>query len=97
MLARIAGHEPVHDEPALMLWNRPSRGGICAQVCTQWDQGWWECVICDLRLPPLKAGILLDAALMHAFPNCDSIDAEGIHADTRRAWAGGTASPSEEN
>jgi len=80
-----------------MLWNRPSCGGIRAQVCTQWDQGWWECVICGLRLPPLKAGILLDAALMHAFSDCDSIDADGIHADTRRAWAGGTASLREEN
>jgi hypothetical protein len=87
MRARIAGHEPVHDDPALMLWNPPSQG-LKGQVCTQWDQGWWKCVICDLRLPPHKAGVLLDAALMHAFPGCDSIDAEGIHADTRRAWAG---------
>ena len=93
MRARCAGREPCHDDQALMLWNRPSRGGIRAQVCTQWDQGWWECVICDLRLPPHKAGVLLDAALMHAFPDCDSIDAEGIHADTKRAWTGGRLSP----
>jgi hypothetical protein len=75
-----------------MLWN-PPQGGARAQVCAQWDQGWWECVICDLRLPPHKAGVLLDAALMHAFPDCDSIDADGIHTDTRRAWAGGQHSP----
>ena len=46
-------------------------------------------MICDLRLPPFKAGVLLDAALMHAFPDCDSIDADGVHADTKRAWDGG--------
>ena len=90
--ARCAGREPCHDDQALMLWNRP-QGGVRAQVCTEWDQGWWECVICDLRLPPHKAGVLLDAALMHAFPDCDSIDADGIHADTKRAWAGGRRSP----
>jgi hypothetical protein len=27
------------------------------------------------------------------FPDCDSIDADGIHTDTRRAWAGGQHSP----
>ena len=89
---RCAGREPCHDDLALMLWN-PPQGGARAQVCTQWDQGWWECVICDLRLPPHKAGVLLDAALMHAFPDCDSIDVDGIHTDTRRAWAGGQHSP----
>lgn len=88
--ARRAGREPCHDDLALMLWNSPQECAR-AQVCTQWDQGWWECVICGLRLPPHKAGVLLDAALMHAFPDCDSIDADGIHADTKRAWAGGGA------
>jgi hypothetical protein len=95
MRARTQRREPCHDDQALMLWNRPSRGGIRAQVCTQWDQGWWECVICDLRLPPHKAGVLLDAALMHAFPDCDSISSEGIHADTLRALHGGNKSTSE--
>ncbi len=92
MRARMNAHEPIHDDPALMVWNSP-HGGPRAQVCTQWDQGWWECVICNLRLPPHKAGVLLDAALMLAFPDCDSIEEDGIHADTKRALAGGPSSP----
>jgi hypothetical protein len=87
--ARLAGTEAIYDDPALMLWRRPS-GGIRGQVCTEWDGGWWECQACGLRLPPHKAGILLDAALMHSDPSCDSIT-EGVHADTRRAWSGGNA------
>lgn len=75
-----------------MLWNRPQVGAGAA-VCTEWDSGWWECVICDLKLPPHKAGVLLDAALMDAFPDCDSINENGIHADTLRAWKGGERSP----
>ena len=85
--ARVSGHEPCRDDLALMYWH-PPQGGARGQQCTQWDQGWWQCQICELRLPPHKAGVLLDAALMHAFPDCGSI-AEGVHADTKRAWAGG--------
>lgn len=92
MRARLAGREECHDDPALMRWHPPC-GGARGQQCTQWDQGWWECQMCGLRLPPHKAGILLDAVLMHAFPNCDSITADGIHMDTKRAWAGGREAP----
>ena len=87
MRARLASREPCHDDMALMLWNKRN-GGPGPTTIAQWDQGWWECVICDLRLPPVKAAVLLDAALMHAFPDCDSIDGDGIHADTRSAWNG---------
>ena len=86
--ARSSQQEPCYDDLDLMHWH-PPYGGIRGQVVTHWDQGWWQCA-CGLRLPPFKAGILLDAALMHAFPNCDSIDAEGVHADTKRAWKGGS-------
>jgi hypothetical protein len=81
--------EACYDDQALMFWCPPNLNEMRRQVFAQWDQGWWECQICELRLPPFKAGVLLDAALKHAFPNCDSIDADGIHADTKRAWAGG--------
>lgn len=91
MRARVTGIEPCHDDQALMRWNPPV-GGARGQQVTEWDEGWWKCVICDLRLPPHKAGVLLDAALMHAFPDCDSIDSDGIHLDTRRAWAGSRTS-----
>jgi hypothetical protein len=88
----MRGEEPCYDDLALMLWIRPHRGAR-GQACTQWDQGWWECVMCDLRLPARKAGVLLDAALMAAFPDCDSINEDGIHADTLRALSGGECLP----
>lgn len=96
MRARLSGNadEAVHDDPALMYWHPPYRG-VRGQVCTEWDDGWWECQLCGLKLPPHKAGIFLDAALMHAFPDCDSIR-EGVHEDTRRAWAGRCASAGKE-
>jgi hypothetical protein len=84
MNARLAGREAIHDDPPLMFWQVPTRG-IRAQVCTDHDRGWWECRECYLQLSAHAAGVLLDAALMHAFPNCDSI-ADGLHADVRRAW-----------
>ena len=86
-----ANKEACYDDQALMFWCPPNLKGMCGQICTQWDQGWWECQICELRLPPFKAGVLLNAALKHAFPNC-AINADGIHADTIRAWTGGSTS-----
>ena len=86
--ARSSKREPCYDNLGLMRWHRPT-GGVQGQVFTRWSQGWWECE-CGLRLPPFTAGILLDAVLMNASPNDDSIDAEdGVHADTKRAWKGG--------
>jgi hypothetical protein len=38
--------------------------------------------------------VMLDAALMHAHPDCDSI-AEGVHIDTKRAFDGGPAAARE--
>jgi hypothetical protein len=77
-----------HDNFALMRFGRPHRKGVGWQVCTQWDQGWWICRVCGLRLPPEKAGILLDAALMCSAPGCASAG-DGMHADVRRAFRGG--------
>jgi hypothetical protein len=89
--ARLAGTEDLHDDPALMRWHRPP-GGVRGQVFSQWDAGWWQCR-CGLRLTPHMAGVLVDAALMHAFPDCDSITEEGIHVDTKRAFIGGEVRP----
>ena len=91
MRARMRSESAEIDEFALMRWHPPiQRAG--AQVCTRWDQGWWQCEICELRLNPLDAGILIDAALMHYAPDCDSIGNDGIHADTHRALKGGPRS-----
>ena len=91
MRARRRGEQADIDEFALMRWHPPSQKAG-AQVCTRWDDGFWVCDICELRLNPIDAGILLDAALMHYAPDCDSIGADGIHADTHRALAGGPRS-----
>jgi len=84
MRARIGQYEVVHDDPILMHWCDPP-GGAGAAVCSRWDRGAWLCDLCGIRLEPGEAGVLLDAVLQHAFPACDSLDADGVHADTRRA------------
>jgi len=84
MNARLAGREAIHDDPPLMFWQVPTNG-IRAQICTDRDRGWWECRECYLQLSAHAAGVFLDAALIRAFPSCDSI-AGGLHADVRRAW-----------
>lgn len=87
MRARIHEREPMHDDVALMRW-RPPHGGARGQVVTRWDEGSWVCERCDLPLSPHDAGVLLDAALRHSHPDCDSIRG-GLHEDVRRAFAGG--------
>jgi hypothetical protein len=91
MRARFHEREPVHDDMALMAWV-PPYGGARGQQVTKWDGGGWVCQVCQLRLTPHEAGVLLDAALMHYDPRCDSI-VDGVHADTRRAMAGGKVQP----
>ena len=92
MRARLR-NEPVDiDEFILMRWHPPF-GGPRTQVCTRWDEGWWECQVCGIKLTPHEAGVLVDAALMHYAPDCDSIGDDGIHADTRRAFKGGSRQP----
>jgi len=86
MRARVGRYEVVHDDPILMHWCDPPRGAGAA-VCSRWDRGAWLCHLCGIRLEPGEAGILLDAVLHHAFPDCDSLDGDGVHADTRRAMA----------
>jgi hypothetical protein len=87
MRSRLLGTEAVHDDLALMFWQRPF-GGPRGQQCTRWDAGWWKCRLCNLRLVPQEAGVLLDAVLMCHDPHCDSIRG-GLHGDTWRALAGG--------
>ena len=91
MRAQLNGHEPVHDDVAPMRW-RPPQGGARGQIVTRWDEGSWLCGRCDLALNPNDAGVLLDAALRHSHPDCDSIR-DGLHEDVRRAFAGGREEP----
>lgn len=88
--ARRNGGDPCYDDACLMFWHRP-HGGPRGQQISVWDSGWWECDTCKIRLHTEAAGLLLDAALMHADPHCDSIGPDGYHADTIRAFAGGPA------
>ena len=88
MRARRHDREPCYDDVEVMHWHRPY-GGARGQQVTRWDGGFWVCQICGLRLTNRDAGVLLDAALMHMDPNCDSITDEGVHADTVRAFKGG--------
>ena len=84
---RIERFDVVHDDPALMDWC-PPYGGARGQQVSRWDGGAWACRVCGLRLSPRDAGVLLDAALMHVDPDCDSI-VDGMHADAVRALRGG--------
>jgi len=67
----------------------PSRFGACGNpgMPLKYHNGAWVCQVCELRLDPHEAGVLLDAALSCAVPDCDSFD--GVtYADTRRAFRG---------
>lgn len=88
---RLRGDAPMHDDPALMAWV-PPYGGARGQQVTKWDGGAWVCRLCQTRLTAHEAGVLLDAVLMCAVPDCDSIE-DGMHADTRRAFAGENGGP----
>lgn len=50
---------------------------------SKWAKGVWVCNICNVRLTPLEAGVMLDSALMHVVPDCDSITTgpEPMHLD----------------
>lgn len=94
MRARWYERERVADDWALMHWVPPFRPrGACGNpgMPSRWDQGLWECASCGVRLTPEEAGILIDAALMHIDPHCDSIEEgpESMHSDARRALRGG--------
>ena len=95
MRARWRDREPCHDDLCIMSWVppfRPRGAGGNPGMPSRWDRGSWECDSCGLRLTPEEAGILLDAALMHVDPDCDSIvDNHGnpIHKDALRALHGG--------
>lgn len=85
ILARYHDREAcydVTDEASIMRW-RP-RTGIGGAVVSRWDAGTWTCEVCGLTLTPHDASVLLDAALMHRAPDCDSI-VDGMHEDARRA------------
>lgn len=87
MRARLDGREPCYDDGPEMDFVRP-RGGVRGQLLSQHDRGTWVCRVCAVPLTPRDAGVLLDAALMHRDPDCDSI-VDGVHMDARRAFGGG--------
>lgn len=89
MRDRLGGYEPCYDDMEMMYWQRP-HGGAKGQQVTPYDGGYWKCERCWTTLSPEAAGTLLDAALMHIDPECDSIR-EGIHEDARIAFKGGPA------
>lgn len=76
--ARLCRRTPCYDDMATMRLEPPFTAG----------RGVWGCRVCGVRLTPCHAGVLLDAALMHMDPHCDSIRG-GVHEDTRRAHRGG--------
>lgn len=77
------GQEIVHDDPTLMNWKKPY-GGPRGQIVTQWDNGWWQCEICQLRLPEHQAFLLIDAVLRVSDPDSDSYDQkEKVFADAQ--------------
>lgn len=91
MRARLDEREACYDDSPRMRWSPPP-GGYRGQEVSRWDRGAWTCEACDLALTPRDAYVLLDAALMHAYPDCDSI-VDGVHLDAQVAAACGRDRP----
>lgn len=79
--ARLCRRTPCYDDIVTMDFEAPSGDALPGR-------GAWACGTCGARLTPYQAGVLLDAALMHVDPHCDSIRG-GVHEDARRALRGG--------
>ncbi len=69
------GDEATHDDPQMMFWNKPY-GGARGQQCTPWDNGWWSCEYCQLRVTEPSAFLLIDSVLRNSDPDSDSYDKE---------------------
>lgn len=73
--------EVVHDDAHLMAWK-----------VRQWENGWWECGKCGVRLTPRMAALLIDAVLRVSDPDSDSYDEEEhVFKDSVVAAKGGSS------